>query len=401
MANLIGSAPLTTLSRAVLATYFLFMLGFFFIPNAVTQYKFYSIAVFIPALPLLPRILKTSDRDPLFLLIVVYLLWMVLSSFWSETFSPEEFFKTLRLAAYIIMFILLTTYIFSQKPAVSESLVALLGIAAAVAAVISVPLWYSNQPFPASRIVGMGTLDNPNPSSFVYGFFAVICFHLALTHDRLVLRLAFSLSTLLLVAFVFLTQSNTGILATVSSIALLLLLRHGGRVLYMIGGISLAIGTLLFLSISMGILDKPMDRGLENRIPIWEKVIDQIGQAPLIGHGYQKQLLLDEQGAPDDANYAHNAILASIRDGGLIAATLHLLILATALVTAGKIYKLHKDPAFFTYLLFGFICMLADTDQLITRPRELWIIFWWPLAMIIASRSVLRAVEGVSRDQPV
>ena len=392
---------LVNLTWFVLATYIIFMLGFFFVPNAVDQYKFYGLAVFLPALPLLPRMIKTFGHDRLLLLIVAYLMWMLVSSFWSTSFSLEEFLKTLRLVAYIVIFILLTTYMAVRKPALSETYIALLGTAAMLAALISVPLWYSSHSFPGSRIIGIGTLDNPNPSAFVYGFFAVIGCRLALGNDKLWLKFIFALSALLLTAFVFLTQSNTGILATISSIALLLLMRHGGRLLHIAGGVTAALVTLLFLSYSLGVLEQPMDPGLSQRIPIWGKVVGQIEQAPLIGHGYQKQVLLDAKGTPDTANYAHSALLASFRDGGLVAIILHLLILATALVSATGIYKRNKDPAYLAYLLFGFICMLADTDQLITRPRELWIIFWWPLAMIIAARIVQRNIEDGSGDKPV
>lgn len=111
-----------------------------------------------------------------------------------------------------------------------------------MAALISIPLWYSNHPFPASRMIGTGTLNNPNPSAFVYGFFALIGCQLALDYDKLWLRLFFIFSAVLLTAFVFLTQSNTGILATISSISLLLLLRHGGRLQHLAGGIVAAIG---------------------------------------------------------------------------------------------------------------------------------------------------------------
>ena len=282
---------------------------------------------------------------------------------------------------------------------VRNFLSALLRMAATLAALISIPLWYSSHSFPDSRIIGIGTLENPNPSAFVYGFFAVISCQLALGYDTLWLKLIFTLSALLLTAFVFLTQSNTGILATTSSIALLLLLHHGGRLLHLAGGAIAAFAALLFLFYSLGILEKPMDGGFSQRIPIWEKVIDQIEQAPLIGHGHQKQVLLDAKGTPDTANYAHSALLASFRDGGLVAIVLHLLILATALASAAGIYRQNKDPVYFAYLLFGFICMLADTDQLITRPRELWIIFWWPLAMIIAARIVQRNIENGSGDK--
>jgi len=391
---------LDKLAWFVSGTYIIFMLGFFFIPNAVDQYKFYGLAVFLPSLPLLPRFFRATGREPLLWLIIACLAWMLLSSLWSTPFSPDEFLKTLRLAVYIVIFVLITAYIAIQKPATSETTIALLGAGAAVAALISIPMWYSSHPFPGSRMIGIGTLENPNPSAFVYGFLALVSCQRALGYSRLFPRLFYGFSTILLLSLVFLTQSNTGILATLSSISLLLLLRHGGRLQHLAGGILAATGTLLFLLYSLGILEKPVDTGLSTRIPIWEKVIDQIEQAPLMGHGYQKQVLLDTKGSPDPANYAHNALLASFRDGGFIAASLHLLILATALAYAIKIFTCRKDPTYLAYLLLGFVCMLVDTDQLITRPRELWIIFWWPLAMIIAAKVTLGSVRNGSGDKP-
>lgn len=391
---------LAILTKVTFGTYCVFMLGFFFIPNAVDQYKFYSVAVFVPALALLPRIAKSLGPDRLLVAIAAYLLWMLLSSFWSEAFVIGEFFGTLRLMAYLVVFILLTSYAASQNPALFNRGVAMLSLAAAVAAIVSVPLWYANQPFPDSRIVGMGTLDNPNPSAFAYGFFALLSCHLVFTHDTATGRTLFILGTLALCGFVILTKSNTGILATGLSITLLLLLHHGGRLLHLTAGVLLACGAALFLAYSIGVLDKPMDDGLAQRIPIWKTVIGQIEQAPLIGHGYQKQLLLNADGSPDVANYAHSALLASFRDGGLIAVVLHLSVLGIALVTAVRRIRQDGDPAFLAYLLFGFICMLADTDQLITRPRELWIIFWWPLAMMIADRVSRQALQSGSENEP-
>jgi O-antigen ligase len=311
---------------------------------------------------------------------------MLIASSWSATFAVPEFLATLRLALYILAFILLSAYALRKKPAVCAHVIELMCVAAALAAAISIPLWYAEHPFPASRIIGIGTLENSNPSAFVYGFFALLSCHLALRRGRLALRLLFLLCTLVLGGYVALTQSNTGILATVTAIALLLLLRGTGTHRYRIGGILITGGSLAFLAWSVGILDRPMDSGLSQRIPIWQAVIAQIEQAPLVGNGYQKQLFPDAQGAPGAASYAHSALLASARDGGLVALALHLLILGTALVTAVRYFRQHNDPVYLAYLLFGFLCMLVDTDQLITRPRELWVIFWWPLAALVAVR---------------
>jgi hypothetical protein len=398
--NTSGDKIVAILGKVAFSTYWVFMLGFFFIPNAVDQYKFYSVAVFIPALALLVQIARSLGPDRLLLAIAAYLLWMLLSSFWSEAFVAADFLKTLRLIAYLMVFVLLTSYAASQNPVWFDRGVAMLSLTAAIAAIVSVPLWYASQPFPASRLVGIGTLDNPNPSSFAYGFFALLCCHLALSHSGATVRGLFILGTLVLSGFVVLTQSNTGILATFLSLALLLLLRHRGRLPHMTTGIVVACGAAAFLAYSIGVLDQPMDTGLSERIPIWQTVIGQIEQALLIGHGFQKALLLDANGAADVANYAHSALLASFRDGGLIAIALHISVLGIALVTALRRCRQDGDPAFLAYLLFGFICMLADTDQLVTRPRELWIIFWWPLAMIIAYRVSQRASPAGSGNEP-
>jgi cell division protein FtsW (lipid II flippase) len=299
------------------------------------------------------------------------------------------------------VFILLTVYATKWEPARFAQAMTVLAAAAAGAAVISVPLWYTENPFPSSRIVGIGTLDNPNPSSFVYGFFALLSCQLALTHGNRSARLAFMFSTLLLGGYVVLTQSDTGILAMVFSIALLLLLRSKRKRRHLIGGLGIAAAAVVFLASSIGMLERPMDTGLSNRIPIWQTVIKQIEQAPVAGNGYQKQVALDAQGSPDDPSYAHSALLASARDGGLIGAALHVLILIIALSAALRYFRQTNDPIYLAYLLFGFTCMLVDTDQLITRPRELWVIFWLPMAMIIATRTSPQAVRTSSGNQPV
>ena len=36
------------------------------------------------------------------------------------------------------------------------------------------------------------------------------------------------------------------------------------------------------------------------------------------------------------------------------------------------------------YLWYGLTCLLVDTDQAITRPRENWLLLWLPLGCLIA-----------------
>jgi O-antigen ligase len=370
--------------QLALAFYGLFMAGFFLIPNAVDQYKLFSFSVFLVGLFLLRPAWQALSGKTLFLLVAAYLVWMLMATLWSSLLSVDIFVKYLRLVAYILTFMLVTAYLAHNHSKQYQTLTTMLVYIAAAAAVISIPLWYLDQPFPESRLVGIGTLDNPNTSAFVYGFFAVVACKLALASSDRSVQLRFSACVLLLGLFVILTQSNTGILATCSALAILLLLDQRNRKHYLLGGLIITTGAVLFLVSSLGLSGKNMDAGFKKRFPIWQQVSEQIAEAPILGHGFPKTIVMDETGQPAKFNYSHNALLASLRDGGLVAGGLHLAFTFMALILALRHYRRSGDPIYLAYLGFACTCMLVDTDQLITRPRETWVILWWPLAMLAA-----------------
>jgi O-antigen ligase len=149
-------------------------------------------------------------------------------------------------------------------------------------------------------------------------------------------------------------------------------------------GILTLMYAVLFLLSSMGMLSKPMDSGLSTRIPIWEAVIVRIHDAPIIGNGYQKPERTNPNNNLEPPYYTHNTLLGTLRDGGLIGGILYVFILSYAAFFGIQGYRKTGDTFYLACLIFGVICMLADTDEVITRPRELWIIFWLPLAILIA-----------------
>jgi O-antigen ligase len=249
--------------------------------------------------------------------------------------------------------------------------------------------------------VGMGTIENPNPSAVLYGFFAVLSCYYALRSGRVRSKLGFTAVCMVLLGFVALTQSNTGILSTMLCVTLVLVFHlHNKLITIGTGVIGVGLAGLYLLS-SIGMLSAPADTGLTERLPIWRTVLEQVCNAPVFGNGYQKELLLTPSGEADAANYAHNAYLASARDGGLVGLVLQLLILLAGLRAALRIAKAQGDSFYVILLVFGFICMSADTDQLITRPRELWIIYWLPLAMILAQDALLIREQPTLNGKPL
>ena len=368
--------------------YSLFLAGFFIVPNAVDLYKFYSIAVFLPALFAVKPALRKPGDNRLWYSILAYLVYMLLTSFWSADFSGKEFFNDSRLAAYIVVFLLITVVISAQDQRLFENIIRLVCICAGAAALISTALWYAKYPFPRPRLVGIGIIDNPNPSAFIYGFFAVLNGYYAFRSRKPWARAAHSILSIVLLVFVPLTGSNTGILATATSISLLLAFDKHNHRLLAAGGILGAVAATLYLLWSLGLLSNPVDAGFSQRLPIWHTILNQWLDAPVFGNGYQPEFLLTPSGDKDVANWAHNTFLATLRDGGVTGMMLHLLVLATATRAASRLAREHGDPIYLILIVFGFICMTADTDQLITRPMELWLIFWLPLAMILAQGQI-------------
>ena len=384
MLSSLRSKGLLSLPGFMALVYSLFLAGFFIAQNAVDLYKFYSIAVFLPGLFAVKAVIGRPGDNALWYSILAYLGYMLLTSFWSMDFSGKELFNDARLAAYIVMFLLIAVLIYARDQNLFENTIRLTCICAGAAALISIALWYMGVLLPSHRLAGIGIIENPNPSSFVYGFFAVLNGYYAFRSRQPWVRAAFSTLCIALLAYVLLTKSNTGILATAISISLLLALyKHNHRLLVTVSILG-AIAAILYLLWSLGLLSDPVDRGFSERMPIWQFVLNQWLDAPVFGNGYQPEFLLTPSGGKDVANWAHNALLATLRDGGVTGLMLHLLVLAAATRAASRLAREHGDPIYLILLAFGFICMTADTDQLITRPMELWIIFWLPLAMILA-----------------
>ncbi len=381
--SLQGKALLNLPGYLVLV-YSLFLAGFFIVQNAVDLYKFYSIAVFLPALLAVKYVPRRAVDNGLWYSILAYLAYMLLTSFWSADFSGKELFVDSRLAAYIVVFLLIAVVISVRDQRLFENIIRLICICAGAAAFISIALWYTKYPVPRPRLTGIGIIDNPNPSAFIYGFFAVLNGYYAFRSGKPWHRSAFSVLCIVLLVFVLLTGSNTGILAAVTSISLLLAFDKHNHRLLVAGSIVGGVTSILYLLWSLGLLSNPVDAGFSQRLPVWHTVLNQWLDAPVFGNGYQPEFLLTPSGGKDVANWAHNALLATLRDGGVTGLMLHLLVLASATRAASRLAREHGDPIYLILLAFGFICMTADTDQLITRPMELWIIFWLPLAMILA-----------------
>lgn len=381
---LIRNINTANLILLVLVTYSIFMAGFFFIPNAVDQYKFYIAAVFLPGLLLLPKTEYFLRNNRLWIAILLYLGYMLCSSFWSNDFSISTLWYDLKLALYVLAFLMITVTIGLNHDDRLDTVLKFTCICSAIAAIISIPLWYKTNPFPDSRLIGIGTLENPNPSSFVYGFFSVLSGYYALKSKNTLRRIVFLLCTSVLLMFVLLTQSRTGILATlVSQLLLIVFYPRNKQVTFGIAAI-VSIAFIFYMLASPWMLSRLTDISFPQRIHIWKHALDLIAASPIFGNGYQTEFLAHIPNSTTVLNSTHNTFLATARDGGLVGLGLQLLVITSAFRAGLKALITDNNPIYLVLLILGLLCMLTATDQIITRPRELWVIFWLPLALLLA-----------------
>jgi O-Antigen ligase len=379
-----------SLPNIVFVTYSLFLAGFYFIPNAVDHYKFYIAAVFFPGLFLLPRALKLSNGSLIWRSLLLYLGYMLLSSLWSDNFSLAALWRDIRYAAYLLSFILLTLYLFERNQQLPVAIMQGVALLVGLAATFSVANFKNVALLPTltdERLVGLGTIDNPNPSAFIYGFFSIVALNFARRHQAETLAYVYVAAFFVIVLYVILTQSNTALLAMTLACALLYFVdqRHAKITLRaQLIGLVLSFAAATYLAWSLGLMNKGIDIGFMNRLPVWRYVLEQWHTAPVVGHGFQRMILLADDGKPSILNYAHSLFFSTLRDGGLVGLLLLLAVYFHALRSAIKMAAREHSALFLCLFMFGLICVLVDTDQIITRPRELWIILWLPLACLVA-----------------
>ena len=379
-----GNPPAQYTSRFFLVTYSLFMLGFFLVPNAVDLYKFYSVLLFIPGLLIVPYGVAVLRENRLFYLLLLYFAYMLLTSVWGGPFEIKPFFNFLRLALYTLMFFIITAVVYKQYPNKFEWLLRILCLTASVAALISIVFWYQKHPFPLSRLMGLGILSHPNPNAFLYGFFAVFSFAYALQEKNWRWRATYLSGTFALLCFVWFTASRGGMTATLTGLGVLALTQNPKRALVYLASLAVLIAVLV--GIFPEIVDSVIERGTANRLDIWKTVWSEIKTAPFFGHGY----LLDQRVFVSSQNsyhsFAHNIYLATMRYGGVMGLVLLLALLVNACWQAAQLGKTRTDFRYLALLVFGMVCSFFDLDRLMVRPNEVWIILWFPMALIILTR---------------
>ena len=169
----------------------------------------------------------------MFQVLAFYMVYMLLSGFWSTPFDWYQLGQKLTISIYLLSFIAITHFLIRRDDNWYQRMLQICVLVATVAALTSLLMFYRENPGPGTRLSGIGSLTNPNEFSNVYGIFALLAMGFALQSGKLVCKVPFLLAIVVFICFAWFGQSRTAFASMLLALLILisLMLKHS-RVLY-------------------------------------------------------------------------------------------------------------------------------------------------------------------------
>ncbi|HBM8318671.1 TPA: O-antigen ligase family protein [Enterobacter cloacae] len=148
----------------------------------------------------------------------------------------------------------------------------------------------------------------------------------------------------------------------------------------------LAIGSILYFS---GVFDIFIKRAEESshagsvRFGIWQHAFEVAKQKMIFGWGFNKELeFINGYGQP--VTTTHSLYLAAFLKGGVVG----ILLLLSMILFAGRQCLRHlaaNHKAEIAVIVFALMFYVTQGMFVISNPREYWVLFWLPLAIIFST----------------
>ncbi len=386
-----GSLRMPAFSTVCFWLYAGFLAGYFLFPEAPEHYRYYYLFVLLPVLLRPAQALQTLRDDRALWLVSGYIAYMVATALWSTNFQWAEFATVAGYGVLVAGFFIATDSVYASAPERFDRMLRMLTALAALVGLVSILVWYAEHPFPHARLRPISRMSHEILAGCAYGFFALLALHFHQCSRERWLRFGFMLAFLVLTLTVIFTQSRTALVALIVAAALM----TGRRGMISIAVVVLALAALVFYQPALW---DGLTRSMPFRPVIWDTVLQQALDHLWFGTGY----LSDTVVATDGRTFvhAHNAYLATLRDGGLIGLALLLWMLGVAALRAWRLDRIDSRVYYLALLVYGAVCAFPDLDRLLTRPKEHWLFFWLPLALVmIAWRCRQSGKSSVDQDQ--
>jgi O-antigen ligase len=363
----------------LLTAYGVFLCSYFIFRDYSDPYRFFARVLFVIGFFVLAGSFREIGKQALFRVLLLYMLYLLCSGFWSKPFDWYQIGQKFTISAYLLSFLAITHFLLRWNEVWYIRMLQLCVLLAALSALASLLVFYRANPFPDTRLDGLGALTNVNEFANIYGLFALLAMGFALRTKQFIHKVPFLMAIVAFVCFAWFGQSRTAFTSMLLALLLLmgLTLRHG-RVLY---SALLAVLAGILIVAFPDLLLQALHRGLGLRPEIWAQMWTEAKASPIIGHGL---ITLGSVNAGEQHfGSAHNAYLQVFWQGGVIGLSLFLAVLMMAFRSAWRWGRQRGDYTVFCILVFTSCIMMTGVDTLIARPRDQWLSFWLPLALLL------------------
>lgn len=364
----------------LLFAYGVFMCGYFVVQDYSDHYRLFAKYVFPLGLFVFVGGMKGLWRQPLFQILIAYLGYLLLSAFWSDPLDWYRLGQKFTISVYLLSFIAITCYLVQWNSALYQRVLQLCVLIAGVAALTSLILFYRQHAFPGERLEGTGSLTNINEFSNVYGIFALLAMGFALQTQRVAHKMLFMATIGIFLSIAWFGQSRTAFVSMIITLVALTILTLPENKGWYTALLAVLVGALVLLFPDP--VEQALHRGQGLRPQIWAGIWEQARSVPIAGHGLISEVSV-KAGRHSFAT-AHNAYLQVFWHGGAIGLSLFLLMLGWAFRNAWSQGRQRGEFSVFCMLLFTACAMMTGVDTLIERPRDQWMLFWFPLALLLS-----------------
>ena len=358
--------------------YFLLLCALFFLPGRSLHHKLFYGLFSIPtliALCLRPRELKELLREPIFLAVLLFAAWALLSLAWGP--GGEPFGGMLKPPLHTLLLFAGCYLLVRYRSDILQPLLFGAALVALIATTIFL-LMFARVYEPGMRLIGGGAFDNPLLSSHLFGFFSAYWLSVTMTcKRRQMMWLSVPAMAIMFMAVIG-TGSRTPLVALTMAALWLCFICWNRR----------SVGLLIALALSgaavLGLFAQMItERGDSYRLEIWQKVLHMIADHPWIGHGYSASLAVDP-GNGVSFQEPHSFVLGVLFYVGIIGLLPWLFFLGWGLLSS---WRQRVQPLLIiasTWLVFGIGPRLPAGAGISIPPNEHWFLLWIPLALIAA-----------------
>ena len=383
------SSPLyiSKVSKVIFYCSLLWISGFFFSPTGQIHNQAYILLFVLPALWIVTTskiVFKDFLKSKLFNLVLIFCIYYALSTLWGNFVDFNKQLSEIKRVLYLYAFwlVIFTTYYLEDKKIsiLNKTII----ISALIGLCFNLIYFYGYLHNDLNtRFHGIGRFRNELWAAALLGALAISMLTTSLQSYTKHKIFYFLMFCIFLIA-TLLTHSRGPIISmiAVSYFAVLMSkisLKSKLSILFV--SALLLMAPFLFHA---NFIQTDISRGQSYRLDLWLGFLDLAKNNLIIGYGAGTNVSIQSPSSLVDGwSHYHNAYLGSFIELGLIGFTLHILVVAYAILT-GLRYRNHL-PTNIALMVFIFSALIGITfgQGMVTRMNAQWIVFWLPLAFII------------------